>query len=221
MDIPADLLPDAYLWTGAILYLPLMLAALWTAPWSKIGDSEAQHVFLGTIVAVSLLWVMRGGIQQGLNFHLLGMALMCLMFEWQFAILGASAVVAIATASGMAGWPAFALNVMLMAVLPILLTRACLYAGQRWLPHNFYIYVFVNAFLAGAISILLVGLASAGLQHLGGVHPAGTIYRNFVQILPLLMFGEGFINGGAVALLVAYRPQWIATFHDAWYLRGK
>ena len=222
MDIPADLLPQAYLWTGLVLCLPLMLAALWSAPWSKIGDSEAQHVFLGTIVALSLLWVMRGGIHQGLNFHLLGMTLMCLMFEWQFALVGASLIVAIASAAGgTAAWPAFALNVMLMAALPILFTRACLYVGQRWLPHNFYLYIFVNAFLVGSLSMLLVGLASAALQHLGGVHPAGTISRDFVQILPLLMFGEGFINGGAMALLVAYRPHWVATFHDAWYLRGK
>lgn len=42
-----------------------------------------------------------------------------------------------------------------------------------------------------------------------------------MQILPLLMFGEAFINGGAMSLLVAYRPHWVATFHDHWYLRGK
>jgi uncharacterized membrane protein len=41
-----------------------------------------------------------------------------------------------------------------------------------------------------------------------------------VLILPLLMFGEGFINGGAMSLLVAYRPRWVATFHDHWYIDG-
>ena len=221
MDIPADLLPQAYLWTAAVLYFFLILAAALSAPWSKIRDNEAQHVFLGAIVALSLLWSMHGGIQPGLGFHLLGMALMCLMFEWQFALLGASAVVAIATAVGAAGWPAFALNVLLMGALPVLFTRICLYASQRFLPHNYFIYVFVNAFLAGAVSILLAGAASAWLQYVSGAHPGASIYRNFVQILPLLMFGEGFINGGAMALVVAYRPQWVATFHDSWYLRDK
>ena len=46
-----------------------------------------------------------------------------------------------------------------------------------------------------------------------------SLARNFLLILPLLMFGEGFINGGAMSLLVAYRPQWAATFHDHWYLK--
>ena len=204
-----------------MLYLALLAAALVTAPWSKIRDNEAQHIFLGSIVALSLLWVMRGGIQDGLSFHLLGMTLLCLMFEWQFALFAASAVVAVATLHGPAGWDAFGLNLLLMGALPILFTRVLLYFSQRKLPHNFYIYVFVNAFLGGALSILLTGLASASLQHLAGVQPDGSILRNFVTILPLLMFGEAFINGGTMTLVVAYRPRWVATFHDRWYLRNK
>ena len=221
MDIPANLLPHNYLWIAALSYALLMLAALLSAPWSKIRDNEAQHIFLGTVVMLSLLWVMRGGIQEGLGFHLLGMTLMCLMFEWQFALVAASLVVAIATAGGPAGWEAFAINLLLMGALPVLFTRLLLYACQRLLPHNYFIYVFVNAFLAGGLSILLAGGASAWLQYVAEVQPAGSISRNFVQVLPLLMFGEAFINGATMTLLVAYRPRWVATFHDSWYVRGK
>ena len=221
MDIPANLLPPVYLWIAGIVAGSLLLAALLSAPWSKIHDNEAQHIFLGTVVMLSLLWVMRGGIQDGLSFHLLGMTLICLMFEWQFALAAASLVIAIATASGPAGWEAFGVNLLLMGALPVLFTRVLLYACQRWLSHNYFIYIFLNAFLAGGLSILLAGAASAWLQHAAGVQPAGSISRNFVQILPLLMFGEAFINGGAMTLLVAYRPHWVATFHDDWYVRGK
>lgn len=221
MDIPANLLPDVYLWGSGLLCALLLLAAMLTAPWPKIRDSEAQHVFLGTIVMLSLLWVMRGGIQDGLGFHLLGMTLMCLMFEWQFALFAAGLVVAIATVRGPAGWEAFGVNLLLMGALPILFTRMALYFCQRRLPHNYFIYVFVNAFLAGGLSILLTGIASAGLQHAAEVQPSGSIFRNFVQILPLLMFGEAFINGGTMTLMVAYRPHWVATFHDHWYVKDK
>ena len=221
MDIPADLLPPGYLWAGAFLYALLMSVALLGAPWSKIRDNEAQHIFFGLIVALSLVWVLRGGIQDGLGFHLLGMTLLCLMFEWQFALLAASLVIAISTAQGPAGWEAYGVNVLLMGALPILFSRGFLYLCQRRLPHNYFIYVFVNAFLAGGVSILLTGLASAWLQASAGVQPDGSIMRNFVTILPLLMFGEAFINGGALTLAVAYRPQWVATFHDRWYVHGK
>ncbi len=80
---------------------------------------------------------------------------------------------------------------------------------------------FANAYLAGALSILLAGMASAWLQYAAEVQPADSIYRNFLQVLPLLMFGEAFINGGAITLAVAYRPRWVATFHDGWYVHGK
>ncbi len=50
MDIPANLLTDAYLWAGNLCYVLLILVALLTAPWSKVADSEAQHVYPGTIV---------------------------------------------------------------------------------------------------------------------------------------------------------------------------
>ncbi len=221
MDIPTDLLPDSYLWSGALLYMLATGAALITAPWSKVRDSEAQHVYLGAIVAVSLLWLMRAGVPESLSLHLLGMTSLCLMFEWQFALFAASLVVVVSTAQGPAGWEAFGVNVLLTGALPVLFTRVCLYVSQRSLPHNYFIYVFVNAFLAGAVSILIAVSASALLHHVAGVYPGNTIAWNLLEISPLLMFGEAFINGGAITLVVAYRPQWIATFHDSWYLSGK
>ena len=35
---------------------------------------------------------------------------------------------------------------------------------------------------------------------------------------PLMMFGEAFLSGGAMALIVVYRPHWCSTFDDARYL---
>jgi uncharacterized membrane protein len=221
MDIPAGLLPPGYLWSAGLLYLPLLLLALLTAPWSKIADNEASHVYFGAVVMLVVLWLLRGGIQPGLGVHLLGVTSLLLMFEWQFALLAVSLVLAFTTWSGPAGWEAFAVNALVMGAVPVLFTRALLYACQRWLPHNFFIYVFVNAFLAGALSILLACLVSALVQQSAGAHPAESIGANFLLILPMLMFGEGFLNGAAMSLVVAYRPQWVATFHDRWYLKGK
>ena len=108
-----------------------------------------------------------------------------------------------------------------MGIVPILVTRVFLYICQRRLPHNFFVYIFVNAFLAGGLSILMAGLASAFIQQQAGVHPADTIGDNFLLILPMLMFGEAFLNGALITLAVAYKPQWVATLHDRWYLQGK
>jgi len=221
MDIPAGLLPGSYLLSAAVLYAVLLLLALFTAPWSKIRDSEAQQVYFGAMVMVLLLWIMHGGIQPGLDYHLLGVTGLTLLFEWQFALFAVSLLLAVTTWLGAAGWEAFGVNALVMGVVPIVLTRVLLYACQRWLPHNFFIYVFINAFLAGALSILLAGLVSGLVQQLAAVHPGNTLVDNFLMILPMLMFGEGFLNGAALSLAVAYRPAWVATFHDRWYLQGK
>jgi uncharacterized membrane protein len=221
MDIPAGLLPAGYLISATALYGLVLLAALLTAPWSKIADSEASHAYFGAILLLTMLWLLRGGIQPGLELHLLGATLLCLMFEWQFALFAVTAIVAVTTWQGPAGWEAFGVNVLVMGVVPVVFTRILLYACQRRLPHNFFIYIFINAFLAGALSILLAVLASAAIQQFAGSQPAGSILGNFVLVLPMLMFGEAFLNGGLMSLMVVYRPRWVATFHDRWYLSGK
>jgi uncharacterized membrane protein len=221
MDIPAGLLPASFLWGAALLYGLLLLGALLSAPWSKLSDNEASHVYFAAVAAVCVLWTLHAGVAPGQNYHLLGVTSLCLMFDWQFALLAVSLVVLVTTWQGPAGWEAFALNALVMGALPVLFTRVLLYASQRWLTHNFFIYIFVNAFFAGALSILLCGLAAASVLALTPGDAANGTDGDYLLFIPLLMFGEAFLNGMTMTLLVAYRPAWVSTFHDRWYLDGK
>jgi uncharacterized membrane protein len=221
MDIPADLLPAGYLWVAALLYSLLLVSALLTAPWSKLADNEASHVYFAAVAVVCVLWTLRAGIAPGHNYHLLGVTSLCLMFDWQFALLAVSLVLLVTTWQGPAGWETFALNALLMGALPVLSTRVLLYASQRRLTHNFFIYVFINAFFAGALGILLCGLAAAAVLALAEGEAMNQTGADYLLFIPLLMFGEAFLNGMTMTLLVAYRPAWVSTFHDRWYLDGK
>ncbi len=221
MDIPAGLLPASVLWGAALLYGLLLAGALLTAPWSKLADNEASHVYFAAVAVVAVLWTLRAGIVPGHTYHLLGATTLCLMFDWQFALLAVSLVLLVTTWQGPAGWEAFALNALVMGALPVLSTRILLYAGQRWLTHNFFIYIFLNAFLAAALGILLCGLAAAAVLALAERDAVNQTGGDYLMFIPLLMFGEGFLNGMALTLLVAYRPRWVSTFHDRWYLDGK
>jgi len=221
MDIPADLLPGTSLWLAALVYAVLLMAALLTAPWPKLLDKVASNIYFGAVAMVSVLWILRAGIEPGFNYHLLGVTALCLMFDWQFAVLAVSLVVIITTWQGTAGWQAFAVNVLVMGAVPILLTRSLLYVSQRLLAHNFFIYIFLNAFFAGALSMLGCGLAAAAILALASTHSTGSPDGDYLQVIPLLMFGEAFLNGMLMTLLIAYKPRWVATFHDEWYLDGK
>ena len=79
MDIPAGLLPGSYLWSAAVLYALFLCLALVTATWSKVVDNEASHVYFGAIFMLILL---------------------CLMFEWQFALFAVSIVLVVTTWQG-------------------------------------------------------------------------------------------------------------------------
>ncbi|NNG12651.1 MAG: hypothetical protein HKM88_05305 [Halobacteria archaeon] len=220
MDIPSGLLPTSHLWTATLVYVVLLAVALLSAPWAKIRDNEASHVYFAAVAVVAILWTLRAGIEPGLNYHLLGVTALCLMFDWQFALLAVSLVLLITTWQGPAGWEAFGVNSLLMGALPVLSTRLLLAVSQRRLPHNFFIYIFINSFLAAALAILLCGLAATLVHSLASGNTAGPA-SDYLLYLPMLMFGEAFLNGMVMTLLVAYRPRWVATFHDRWYLDGK
>jgi uncharacterized membrane protein len=217
MDIPANLLPVASLWIAALVYLVLLAAAALTAPWGKLLDKEGSNIYFGAVAFIAVVWILRAGIEPGHNYHLLGATALCLMFGWQFALMAVSLVLVITTWQGPAGWETFAVNALVMGAVPVLFTRFMLYACQRWLPHNFFIYVFINAFLTGALSMLLCGYAASAVLAMADYMPASS----YLQVIPLLMFGEAFLNGMLMILLVAYKPRWVATFHDHWYLDGK
>jgi uncharacterized membrane protein len=220
MDIPSGLLPASHLWSATLVYAVLLTVALLSTPWAKIRDNEASHVYFAAVAVVAILWTLRAGIEPGLNYHLLGVTALYLMFGWQFALLAVSLVLLITTWQGPAGWEAFGVNALLMGALPVLSTRLLLAVSQRWLPPNFFIYIFINSFLAAAFAILLCGLAATLVHGLASGNTAGPA-SDYLLYLPMLMFGEAFINGMVMTLLVAYRPRWVATFHDRWYLDGK
>ncbi len=217
MDIPASLLPVSSLWIAALVYVALLATAGLTAPWEKLLDKEGSNIYFGAVAFITVVWILRAGIEPGHNYHLLGSTALCLMFGWQFALIAVSLVLVITTWQGPAGWETFAVNALVMGAVPVLFTRIMLYACQRWLPHNFFIYVFINAFLTGALSMLLCGYAASAVLAMADNMPASS----YLEVIPLLMFGEAFLNGMLMILLVAYKPQWVATFHDDWYLVGK
>lgn len=221
MDIPAGLI-NTPVFLGSLLLLGfLMLAAVVTAPWVKLKESDNRHVYFGAIVLLLILWNLRAGISPGQNFHLLGVTALCLMFDWQFALIAVGALVAGTTLNGSGSWETFAVNVLLMGALPIILTRVLLYLAQRFLPHNFYIYIFANAFLAAALSSLLTGVAAFFLLSWVGAYPSDVLRQQYLPFLLLMAFPEAFFNGLIMSGLVVYQPEWVSTFHDRWYLYGK
>jgi uncharacterized membrane protein len=220
MNLPDSLLPAGWLWAGHLLYLGVLLRAVLTAPWVRLKDNHLQSVFFGSIVALLVLWSIQGGIRPGLSFHFLGVTALTLMFGWQFAVLAVTTVVLGLSINGNTGWEAFSWNVLLMGALPAMLSNAALWAGRRWLPANFFVYV-LSAFLGAAVALAVSAFAVVGILSAAGLYTLELIMGEALTVLPLMIFPEGLLNGMAITLMITYRPQWVATFDDKRYLDGK
>lgn len=221
MNLTDGLFPPLWLWLGHLVYWPALVWAIVRAPWRHVRESESLHVLLGTTVGVIVLWNLSAGVDAGLNLHLLGVTLLTLMFGWEFALMCISLVLLAVTVNHHAGWSAFALNAVLLGVLPAWVSYGIARFVYLWLPHNFFVYIFGCAFFGAAITMATVGLVSTGVLGLADVYSFKYLTRYYLPFFLLMLFPEGFITGMIITLLVAYRPEWVTTFSDAQYIKNK
>lgn len=207
---------------STVIYFFVLAWALWTAPWKAfLQRPERLHVILGTCVLIMLLWKMRAGVSPGLDIHFLGMTALTLIAGWQMAIIGAGLTLAGVSLFTEVDWFNYPVNALLTGVVPILTTVGMLNLAGRFLPRHFFIYIYINAFLAGMVAISASSVVAAGMLWVSGEYDLGQLSREYLAYLPLLAFPEGFVNGMVMTGLVVLRPEWVATFNDDLYLKGK
>jgi uncharacterized membrane protein len=221
MDLINLPLPAAWQWSAFGLLAPLLGWAASTAPWGRFRASEPVHLWFGTIFCLTLLWGIKASMPSGASFHLLGVSIFTLLAGPQLALIGSALAVAIATAWRDGWWTNAALNTLIMGAVPVFVTAGALRVAERWLPANFFVYVFVVAFFGSGVAMVGAGLFGAAVAILGGGQPANVVVDAYLPYLIALGFGEAMVSGMLTTLLVVYRPAWVTTFDDARYLRGR
>lgn len=221
MNLPADLLSEPVYWLAHLLYLLLMLWAAYTAPWYKLRQRENLNILLAASVLLLLIWNLKAGIQPGLNFHLLGATLLMLMFGWQFALFAISFILVWQTVFGVIEPFSFSLNALLMGALPSLLSFVLFRLSLRYLPHHFFIYTLFNAYFSAALVMAVVVLMATGLLLCCGPYDWELLRSYYLPFIPMMVFAEGFFTGMLATSLVVFRPEWIGSFDDRRYLKGK
>ncbi|UXY13925.1 energy-coupling factor ABC transporter permease [Chitiniphilus purpureus] len=197
---------------------------LWRAarqvPWLRLAQAELTSWF-GATVIILLLWQLKAQVQPGLAFHLLGATALTLVAGPDRARLGMAAVLVGDALQEPGHWGSLGLSWLLSAGLPTLLTSQLLLLARRHLPANYFVYLFCNGFAAAALSMWSMGLAGCVLLALAGAYPPDLLFEEHYPYYFLMGWPEAFTTGLHLTLLVVYRPQWVATFDDAFYLRRR
>jgi uncharacterized membrane protein len=221
MELDGNLFSGTQLWWLGGLYGVALFYALRMAPWRLLKDSRQLHFVLGTVVALIALWHLRGQVQPGLAFHLLGVTTITLMFGWSLAILIASvALLAVSFNVGF-GWQGFLVSAVTVALLPITLSQISLVLVRSWLPKHFFIYVLGNGFLTGWLVGYVSGYAAVWLLVSSGAYSMGDLEITIMPFFPLMFFPEAVINGWVITILVLYCPACVHSFSDEQYINGK
>jgi uncharacterized membrane protein len=167
------------------------------------------HRLLIAAALVAALWGVRTGLPPGVGLHFLGAAGLYLLFGAPRALLGVALAAALAALLG--GTPLGALPWAWLAngALPVAVVWSVHRAVTRFAPANPFCYVFCVAFAGAGLSMIasLALHAAAG----AGIEP-------FVALGLMMGFGEAFLTGMLVTILVVYRRDWVVTFDDARWL---
>jgi uncharacterized membrane protein len=125
-------------------------------------------------------------------------------------VMALASLVGVLLGADFGGW---AWDFLLTGALPVATTVIAGFAAMRWVPSNIFTYVMVNAFAAAALAMAASTLAKASAAALLAGAAAA-----YLAATPLLMFGEAFLTGAVMVLVVVYRPQWCTSFDDRTYL---
>lgn len=221
MELDGQLFSASFLWLSGGVYAIALFYALRMAPWGRLRQPGQIHVFLGAVVALIILWHLRGQIQPGLSFHLLGATTITLMFGWSLALLAASLALLATSLNAGYGWDGYIMSVLTVALLPITLSQVLLVLVRSWLPKHFFIYVLGNGFLTAWLVAYVSGYAAVNLLVMSGAYTMAELNATIIPFFPLMFFPEAILNGWIITILVLFCPSWVQSFSDDLYLNGK
>ena len=204
---------------GWLLYLPILVWAVWRASWIELfTDSRRQHVLFATVFALFLLWLVRRDFDTGVSYHFIGMTAVTLLLDWPLAMVGGFAAQLGLLVLGRQDLAALGVNGLLFIALPVVITEACAVLVERAQPKSPFVYIFCSGFLAAALASLLCLLLALAVLWYDGIFEMPIFLEDFIGYLWLIILPEAFINGMIISALVVFSPQWLETFNRTRYL---
>lgn len=182
-----------------------------------------RHYIISVII-IALLWGMHGNISFGLDahfhYHLLATTLIFLIlgFYPAFILFTLFSIIYILKFQQFNDIRIVGIYILL-AILPALLfSKFSLKISQKLLPHNIFIFIFVNSFFTAAIAMMLSGSISLFALDIANIYSKELIWHRAFPVFFLLSWAEAFFTGFMSAVFVAISPHLLESYSDEIYI---
>ncbi|MBK6471686.1 MAG: hypothetical protein IPF94_13465 [Betaproteobacteria bacterium] len=196
-----------------LLALAATALALALRPWRAVTQLPWPALLLWA--TLPLLWSVDRLSAMPVMQPLAGSCLLLMMLGWPLAVLMLLPVVGLMSVMTDLGAADLLQRLVWLGVVPITLAMGIGAAVRRWLPHHLFVYILGRGFFATGLALGVAGAISVALN---GV-PYGLNADDVMLARMLAASGDAFITGMFVAIFVAFRPQWLATYADRIYLK--
>jgi uncharacterized membrane protein len=201
-------------WIDLALALPALAVALWLRPWRGVDSAGPPWPWLAWWALLPALWGVDRYVDNAVVQPLSGACLLVLMAGWPLAVLGLLPVALFTAWAAHLPWDQALHRGVWLGLVPATLTLLLGAGVRRWLPHHLFVYILGRGFFATAVALSITSVLALALH--GGV--ASLSDSDLMIGRWLSAWGDAFITGMVVAIFVAFRPQWLATYTDSLYL---
>ncbi len=209
-------------WLCLVLYAFVVIGVLTQISLKGLAaDKQQQHLVFGTAAVLFLFWVLRVGIHDGLDVHFLGLSVVTLLLGFRYSVIAGTLTLIGISFVGGTPLSEIAVQGVFSVLVPIGFTYLVYMLAFHKIPRHLFVYIFICAFFPGALTIALKTAFLGGYYWASDTYTWDVIRDSYIMLIPLLVFPEALLNGMAATLLVIYRPHWMYTFHDKFYLDGK
>jgi uncharacterized membrane protein len=201
-------------WFEALLATGAVALALLLRPWRALPQGGPPWPWLVWWLLLPAFWGADRYVATPVAQPLSGACLLLMMAGWPLTVLALLPVAAATVLTTGLPWAEGLHRLVWLGLVPATLALAFGAALRRWLPNHLFVYILGRGFFATAVAAGLAGTASAFAHAL----PGGLAFGDLALARLLAAWGDAFLCGMFVAIFVAFRPQWLATYADRLYL---
>ncbi len=198
-----------------LLVFTALAIALSFKPWRLLANTALISPLLAALVITPWLWALPWLHRMPIQLQLSGACLIGLVLGWPLAV---PVLCIVALTTGLIApvpWQQQIDMALWLGIVPATLSFLLGMALRRWVWKNLFVYILGRAFLGTAICLFVSG----ALAQWSGQILTVTVEPDLAMVAGwLLAWGDAVVTGMMVAVFVAFRPQWLATWSDSLYV---